>query len=503
MHWAIDRRSAVLALLAAGLLVLLLPRPAHAGAWGSGLELDPPDLRTEEEVHLVAPEELRLDTQALSFEHGPEHRAPLSVQQEPRPGPKAPAMTAAVESLGAFMVMTTWNRTVGAARWANTTPKSVAANLTSPWVLDDNLYFINQMGHPLQGSVSFGAARSAGLGFWGSTAYPFAFSALWELAGETERPALNDQITTTVGAIVLGEILYRASDWIRGDGRSAWRQAAATLISPLSTVNRTVVTGGDPEPGAPLRLSAGLGMVTTAPAPALDGAVAPAFDLKLTNGVPGSPGWKFNRPFDHFDLALLFAPAPDPVVSLRARGVLAGSEFAEGPSGGGLWGLWLSFDLASPGERRVSTSALGVGGTGRWRLAPSWTFDGTAVASAVILGASGVTTPVGDRTYRFGPGAQAVLETALSWEDRFRLSFDVRPYLVVASGVPGGRDAMLETDLSARARLWGHHAVEATATRYLRLATEADGSSAMAQGTTLMITWRWMVEPAGAGISPG
>jgi hypothetical protein len=485
------------------LLLLLLPRVVIASTWEAGTEPDPPSVRGSDGVYLVEPGELKLETSGLKLDGGAIDYAPLATQQDLRPRPQAPALTAAVETLAIFTVVATWNRTVGAARWATVTPQSIGKNLASPWVLDDNAYFVNQMGHPLQGSVTFGAARSAGLGFWGSTAYPFAASALWELAGETERPALNDQVTTTVGGIVLGEILYRASDWIRGDGRGAWRQVAATLISPMSTVNRTVVVGGDPEPIGPLRFSAGMGVITTSSNPSLDGGIAPAFDLKVTHGVPGSPGWKFNRPFDHFDVALQYAPTPDPIMSLRARGLLVGSEFAEGPAGGGLWGLWLSFDLASPSSRRVSTSAVGVGGTGRWALTPALTLDGTAVGSAIILGASGVTAPVGDRSYRFGPGAQAVLEASLTWEDRFRLGLDLRPYLVVAAGPPGGRDILVVSDLSARLRLWGHHALEATASRYLRLATEVEGQGTQAGGTTLMVTWRWAVEPLGAGVVRG
>ncbi len=359
------------------------------------------------------------------------------------------------------------------------------------------------MGHPYQGSLSFGAARSAGLGFWASSAYPFAFSALWELAGETERASINDQVTTTVGGIVLGEILYRASDWIRGDGRSVWRHAVATLLSPVSTVNRTLVVGGDPEPPAPLRLSAGVGALTTTAFDAGAGRVAPSLDLRLTLGVPGSPGWKFERPFDHFDAVLLYASTPDPVFSLRARGLMVGREFAEAATGGGLWGLWLSFDLVGPSTRRVSTSALGVGATGRWALGPALTLEGTAVGSAVLLGASGVTAPVGERAYRFGPGAQGVLETYVSLGDRFRAGLELRPYLVVAAGEPRGRDVLLEGEALARVRLFGHHALEVSATRTLRWATDGNGLGTQDGVTQSMVSWRWAVEPLGAGVARG
>jgi hypothetical protein len=490
------RLAALPLLVAAGALVIY-PGYVLADPAEPSVEDGLPDSRGAPDLHLVDPGQLQYDGE-------PAKPAGLRLQEDMRPRPVRPALTAAVESFTVFLLWANYNRLSGTKEWAKVTPESVRTNLSSRWVLDDNEYYVNQFGHPYQGSLSFGAARSAGLGFWASTAYPFAFSALWELAGETERPALNDQVTTTVGGIVLGEILYRASDWIRGDGRSVWRQAVATLLSPLSTVNRTVVVGGDPEPPAPLRLSAGVGALTTTLFDPSAGGVAPSLDLRLTLGIPGSPGWRFERPFDHFDVALLYASTPDPIFTLRARGLMVGSQFAENPKGSGLWGLWLSFDLVGPSTRRVSTSALGVGATGRWALGPSLTLEGTAVGSAVLLGASGVTTLVGEqRTYRFGPGAQGVLETSLSLGDRFRAGLDLRPYLVVAAGEPGGRDTLLESEVSARLRIWGHNAIEASATRTLRWSAEVSGQDTFSGATQLMVSWRWAIEPLDAGVERG
>ncbi len=490
-------RLAALPLLAVACALVVSPGYVLADPAEASAESGETDSRGAGDLHLVDPGQLR-------YEGEPAKPDDLRLKEDLRPRPVRPALTAAVESFSVFLLWANYNRLSGTKSWANVTPESIRNNLSSRWVLDDNEYYVNQFGHPYQGSLSFGAARSAGLGFWASTAYPAAFSALWELAGETERPALNDQVTTTVGGIVLGEILYRAADWIRGDGRSVWRQAVATLLSPLSTVNRTVVVGGDPEPPAPLRLAAGVGALSTTAFDPRAGGVAPSFDLRLTNGVPGSPGWRYERPFDHFDLALLYAATPDPVFTLRARGLVVGSQFAEGPTGDGLWGLWLSFDLVGPSTRRVSTSALGIGATGRWALGPSLTLEGTAVGSAVLLGASGVTTLVGEqRTYRFGPGAQGVLETSLSVGDRFRAGLDLRPYLVVAAGAPGGRDTLLEGEVSARLRLWGHNAIEASAARTWRWSSEASGQDTLRGITQLMVSWRWAVEPLGAGVVRG
>jgi len=74
------------------------------------------------------------------------------------------------------------------------TPASIRRNLRGPWVVDDDPFQINQFGHPYQGAMYHGIARSNGLSYWPSVAYTFAGSALWEIPGETTPPSRNDQI---------------------------------------------------------------------------------------------------------------------------------------------------------------------------------------------------------------------------------------------------------------------------------------------------------------------
>jgi hypothetical protein len=68
------------------------------------------------------------------------------------------------------------------------TPATIRRNLRGPWVVDDDPFQINQVGHPYQGAMYHGIARSNGLGYWPSAVYTFAGSALWEIAGETTPP---------------------------------------------------------------------------------------------------------------------------------------------------------------------------------------------------------------------------------------------------------------------------------------------------------------------------
>lgn len=99
---------------------------------------------------------------------------------------------------------------------------SIRRNLHSSWTTDNDSFLVNQIGHPDQGSVYYGLARSNGLTFWESFGYAFAGSAAWEIAGETTLPSKNDQITTSIGGSFLGESLFRMSHLLleRGGGLS-------------------------------------------------------------------------------------------------------------------------------------------------------------------------------------------------------------------------------------------------------------------------------------------
>jgi len=468
----------------AGLHLVLQPQPPgqHPGAQLATTSLEPLERHLSLGVPRL-PEPARAD--------------PLPLVSSRRPSTRY--LTPVAESLALQGLIMGWNRYVGAAPWATVTPGSVHQNATGRWVLDDNAYFINQLGHPYQGSYPYTAARSAGLGFWASTAFPFAASALWEVAGETEQPSINDQVTTTVAGIVLGEVLYRASDWVRGDGRSVWRTAAATLLAPMTTVNRAVLRGEPVEAPEALRVetSAGVRAEVERPAGEPDVPAAPVFGVAVTHGVPGDAAFAFERPFDHFDARFAFSPGDDPSLSLRARGLVAGTDFASGPGGAGLWGLWLGFDLESPGARRISTSSLGVGATGRWAVAHGLGLEGTAIGSAVLMGAAGVVArpPGSDRDYRMGPGAQALLDLAVTAGDRVRAGVELRQYLVFGAGDQTGSDLLLDGALTARVRVAGHHGLQASASRYQRTAREEGGVVARQGGSLLLVSWVYAVDP--------
>ena len=124
------------------------------------------------------------------------------------------------------------------------TPSTAWKHLTKgPWGFDGDSFQVNQIQHPYQGAVYQGFARSAGLGFWESAVYTFLGSFVWEVAGETTKPSINDQVASGIGGSLLGEPLFRLSSLVLedgGDNPGFWRELGAAVLSPPAGFNRHV-----------------------------------------------------------------------------------------------------------------------------------------------------------------------------------------------------------------------------------------------------------------------
>ena len=134
------------------------------------------------------------------------------------------------------------NRFIRKADFAKISPKNILHNLdlkNQEW--DDNLFFNNQFSHPYHGSFYFNAFRSNGYNFWESVPAVFAGSLCWEIICETNTPAPNDIINTSIGGIVFGEMSTRLSKIIlrkkKFNSNTIIRNAAAFISNPLYQVN--------------------------------------------------------------------------------------------------------------------------------------------------------------------------------------------------------------------------------------------------------------------------
>jgi Domain of unknown function (DUF3943) len=139
-----------------------------------------------------------------------------------------------------------FNEYVRDANFNQISPRSFWENFQEGFTYDDNKFKTNQLIHPFNGATYYNAARANGIGFWGSSAMSIAGAFVWECCGETHPMSFNDMISTGIGGIARGEVMYRASSLLLDNTKTGknrfFREAGGMLINPIREFNR-LVTG--------------------------------------------------------------------------------------------------------------------------------------------------------------------------------------------------------------------------------------------------------------------
>jgi Domain of unknown function (DUF3943) len=349
---------------------------------------------------------------------------------------------------------------------------SIRRNLRSGWGTDNDPFQTNQLGHPYQGAMYHGFARSAGLDYWQSLGYAFAGSALWEIAGEQTRPSRNDQVASGIGGTFLGEALFRMSSLVleKGGGMPRfWRELAAAAIDPAAGFNR-LAFGSPSSPVFSSRDAAYFSSLQVGYSGNVQRDVGNSTtDLQRNSaqvgfaidyGLPGTPGYQYSRPFDYFNFQATASSAGG-VENVLTRGLLMGAPYDAGPNYRGVWGVYGSYDYIAPQTFRVSSTAVSLGSTAQWWLGESLSLQGTTLLG---LGYAAVSTTRGsadDRDYNYGVAPQALIALRLVHGDKTALDVSAREYFVsnVGSGTNGGRDNIVRLDASLTYRIARQHAV--------------------------------------------
>ena len=110
---------------------------------------------------------------------------------------------------------------------------------TTPPVKDHDLFLVNYVGHPYQGSFYYNAVRSQGAPVWQSSVFTLMHSLLWEYVweGGLEQPSIQDLIITPLGGILLGELSHRATLAMRKNGFQWYEIIATCIINPAFAIN--------------------------------------------------------------------------------------------------------------------------------------------------------------------------------------------------------------------------------------------------------------------------
>jgi hypothetical protein len=323
------------------------------------------------------------------------------------------------------------------------------------WVIDRDPFSMNQFNHPYQGEIFHGFARSAGLSYWEALLYDNVGSYLWKMGGETGNPSFNDMITTGQAGSFLGEALFRMANLVlEGDGEKPgfWRELGAAILSPSMGFNRyefddrfkPVYPSHNPATfwrlGLGASLSSNLNDQTGSSNINRNEVTA---DFSMAYGLPGKPGYGYERPFDyfHFELTTL-ATADNPVEDIMIRGLLLGKKYEAGSDYRGIFGLYGGYDYISPHIFRVSSTSLSLGTTFQWWLSRAVALQGSALGG-VGYAAAGNVSPEGERDYHYGVAPQGLLALRLILGDRAMFDLTGRAYYV--SGMGGGDPGEVRT----------------------------------------------------------
>lgn len=380
------------------------------------------------------------------------------------------------------VLLNLYNRKFSGISDYNSDLESLEDNLKGKWVYDSDPFDINQFGHPFQGSMYHGFARSAGLDYWTSAAYTILGSAAWEVAGEKTSPSINDQFTTGFGGSFLGEPLFRMASLLleSGDGGrpGIWRELGAAALSPSTGFNRLMF--GDRfdgvfrsnNPAVYTRIDAGLNVGSSvrsnvninrdplaAETPQSYETGEAIANFTIGYGLPGKPGYTYNRPFDYFHFQFT-AASSNVFENVMVRGLLYGSPYELGDSYRGVWGLYGTYDYIAPQIFRISSTAAALGTTAQWWLSRTVALQGSALAG-VGYGSAGTIAGIGERDYHNGVTPQGLLALRLIFSDRVSLDFTARDFYVtdLASDEKNGSENIVRADAALTVRIHNLHGI--------------------------------------------
>jgi len=342
-------------------------------------------------------------------------------------------LVAAGEILAVQLIPWSINRFVRKADFAKISFASIRSNIEQGFEWDPNSFSTNMFGHPYHGNLYYNAARNNGFDYWRSQAFAWGGSLLWELAGETWRPAINDWVMTSMGGIAIGEATYRASAIIRDNQargfERVWREIAGAVVNPVGGFNRLVHgdvgrVGPNPSEHTPGLLGAwvnvggrfvGKGNLSTEGDEITGGYV----EVRLFNGNPYAGDYE--RPFDSFSLGLqLNFNDAQTIGRLQVRGTLKGKRLNDSASSTiQVGGVTQNFDYVNNSAFQFGGQSLGGEVLSLYWLSPSTSVRTHLEGAGLLLGAvnseyTNVVVGTDERDYDFGPGALARVRAVLN-----------------------------------------------------------------------------------------
>lgn len=344
-----------------------------------------------------------------------------------------------------------WDRYVLQKNYAKTGPSYWKRNFKEGWKWDDNHFAINFFGHPYQGSMYYSAARSAGYGFYESFFFALTGSWMWEEFCETEYPAPNDLLATSIGGTIYGEMLYRIAERaVSKPGAGILENLFAFAASPIATLQEWVNGPSRTNPGyAPMQWSifAGAGQrfgnEYRYDQDADDrsdsdwNAVSGFYGLEL---VYGRPDRKIKEPFEYFTFSFTQDQSEDGMVMrVSSVGKLNNLNMRHNSSNWMDLAAYLHFDTFYGDLVEMSAISIGLGADVSVELSDRFHFRMSHMPSYVILGSSDFNydevLAAADsnyeftRNYQYSLGASYKAYLEIEWKNHGKIANQAAAYL--------------------------------------------------------------------------
>lgn len=379
-------------------------------------------------------------------------------------------------------------------------------NLQNGWVMDRDPFGVNQLGHPYSGIVYHNFARSAGLDYWESLAYTFGGSLLWETAGETTRPSINDQVATGIGGSFLGEALFRSASYLlQGGSPGFWPTVGAGVLSPPMAVQHLAFDRFDgifPSGSPAVSSHCGFGVrkntfVADSARSFANDPIAATGDFVIDYGLPGKAGYEYARPFDYFHAEISgLSDGDNRFERVAVRGLIHGLGYSSGEGLDGVAGLYGLYDYVSPGVFRVASTSLAGGTTAQLRMSPDVALQGTALAGVGFGAAGSVDDDESNRDYHYGAIPLGIVQLRLVFGDDVMLELGARDWYVfgVNSGANRGSENIAQGEAALTVRVIGSHALRVGYTASGRDAWFPNGTDQQQSLGTFSFTYAFLGE---------
>lgn len=320
------------------------------------------------------------------------------------------------------------NRYVTRDDFAMVTADSIKANFATGYTYDHDSISTNQFKHPVHGSMYYSAARSNGYGFWESGAVTFLGSFLWECCAESEPPAINDLVNTTLGGMAIGEVTHRLSSMLwagsgDGGGPSLAERLGAIVLGPVGALNRALHGEEAQLPRAEsvpsrFRLDVDLGYLHVAGVS--EDRDRGAFAVRAQYGDPFAG--EMQKPFDSFTLGVeVNAPSDSLLARVEEQGILKGWELSD-PSAASryIFGLFMGYAYVNNDAETFGTQSVSAGFLSRYRLPRGFVAEGGVLVNAYPMAeikTLDVPDPEYGRDYDFSAGGGLSIAARLKKAD--------------------------------------------------------------------------------------